>query len=725
MQIPGEDNTTLEVGDNDPLLQEATEWITQQTQRASLTDLRLALNIDAAHAGAIIMAMQKKDLVKKSGFMPFPQFFEYNQVAAPIAPAPAPAAVPTVAPSRSSDPFAPAPILDSEGNEWTGNIDSSLSGRGRVICVNGDIEEGIFENGQLIEGERVFGGELVKGNIDKGKFRDGKLSKGRTTYADGNYQEVDMYEGNEDTGRGRKIYFHEFSGGKSTEEGEFDSYHLVKGKKVETDGVVHEGEFLYAELKKGRKSFTHENYCDIDMEEGNDYRGKGRKVWNMDGKTEIQEGDFDNGCIEKGKITKNPGMPDMVVIEGNFANGRLQDGTITHADGQVVNVVAGKADGMGDEPEAEPDAYKEPIKGIRENAVFGLVPKKKNAEAMRGIERIESLCASLPEDEQRLIGELHIKFKDRTPSSGGFFAKKPTKAVSWKAFDIQAGEGNTFVEIDPLRLPENDSEITQYLLAVAKKYANQRKAEIAIEDLKEESMVYALSINYDHGVPNFLNSLEGIEKIRRAMGKLNEDETGLLSRSNLLILMAGQKKEDYAGSKYRIILSCDTTLGEDGIASFLRGELRRVEQEGASPAAAPSRKPAKKSVPGIFSSTRRKLVGALAALALVGGGAVAIHQASKKPVPVDTKPAPAPKAPEGDKKASDEKKAPKEDAKPAEETVEKVDLSAIPVGGKVTFKTKADGIKMGVLVKNSRGKYQPVDDFDFDGDDISTVVRIQ
>lgn len=625
MNTPDSSDTSIETGERDPLFQKATEWISQQTGRASLTDLRLALNVPAVRTEAILVAMNDKKIVKKSGFMPFPQFFEYTPPAVPVAPTPiaapvvAPVSTPVApTPAPRSNPFvrptqvAPdvsTPRLDIYDNEWTG-VGDDFSGHGKVKYRNGDMEEGVFEKGVLVVG--------------------------RQTYADGTFMDINMYK-------------------------------------------------------------------------GNGYNGEGKKVWS-DGEKH----------------------------EGSYEGGALWNGTLTRPDGTVVKVVDGVQQGSSTSG-AAPDTYREPIKGIRENATFGKFPKDKAAEANRGIERVENVCMGLPIEDQRRIGELHIKFKDRTPPAPGglkgILAKRPTGVVPWRALDTNPGEGKTFVEIDPLRLPADDNEITQYLITVAKKYDNQRKAEMAIEDLERQTQVFGLTLNYDHGSPNFFKSLDGIEKIKKAMMMLDEDETGMLSRSDLLILMVGQKKEDYLDSKYRIILSCDTPQDENLIASYLRGELRRVEQEDAA-GGAPSRKPTKKSVPGIFSKTRGKIAGVLAALAVAGGGAAAVHQINKKPTPVDTTPAPkAPKTPKAAEKAEEApeapvrapEEAPKAPEKSAAESgeVKKVDLSKIPVGGKVSFTSPEDGVKKGVLKKNSRGKYEPVDAFDFDGDDDGTVVRIQ
>ncbi|MCX6733770.1 MAG: hypothetical protein NTX63_03065 [Candidatus Peregrinibacteria bacterium] len=633
MNAPNNLDTSIETGERDPLFQNAIDWVEQQTGQASLTNLRLALNIPAARTEEILMAMQAKNMVKKSGFMPFPQFFEYTPPVVPVVvPAPAPVSTPVApapsAPVPRSNPFPrPAPpasasMLDTYGNEWEGVFDSNLSGHGKVVYQDdGEIREGLFENG---------------------------------------------------------VHF--------------------EGKRTRRDGATLEGTF-----------------------------------------------DKMSGRLLSGEIVE----PGIRIIKGDFdpRSGNLMDGTIKYLDdGSVRTIVNGVVDfgpmpnfttdpaDIDDKSHDEPEPYVR-IKGIRENAEFGLFPRSKAAEADRGIERIETLCMRLSEEDQRRIGELHIKFKDRTPPAPGglkgLLAKKPTGVTPWRAIDTNPGEGNTFVEIDPLRLPANDNEITDYLITAAKKYDNQRKAEMAIEDLERRTQVYGLTLNYDHGSPNFLRSLDGIEKIKNAMMMLNEDETGMLSRSDMLILMVGQKKEDYLDSKYRIILSCDTPLDEDLIASYLRGELRRVEQEDAA-GGAPSRKPTKKSVPGIFSKTRGKIAGVLTALAVVGGGAVAAHQINKKPVPVDTKPAPkAPEAPEAaeplkapEKAAEEAPKAPEKSAAESGE-VKKVDLSKIPVGGKVSFASPEDGVKKGVLKKNSRGKYEPVDAFDFDGDDDGTVVRIQ
>lgn len=593
-------------GENDSKFSDATNWIIGK-EKVALTDLAQNLGISIPRAKEIVNAMGEKGLVKSYGFMPFPNFFE-------VVPAPTPDST-TAAPSRSSDPFAPTPMLDTNGGEWKGSFDTNLSGQGKVVRASGIIEEGTFQTSFLVE-----------------------------------------------------------------------------GKRIRTDGVIMEGVF-------SRES----------------------------------------GMLLSGTITES-----WKITKGDFKpeDGSLMNGTIKYTDDGSVRrivdgVIANQSSPISTAPNPSFDAYVEPIRSIRENAIFGRVFKTKQAEAMKGVERIEELVRRLSDEDQRLIGELYIKFIDRTPPApsglGKLFTKKTTKETPWRALDTNVGEGNTVVEIDPLRLPADDAEIAQYLITVAKKYANQRRAEMAVYDLREATQVFGLELDYDHGAPNFLASLPGIEKIKNAMMRMDEEETGLLSRSSMLLLMAGQKQEEYVGGKYRIILSCDTTMSEDQIAAFLRGELARIEKEDASPLPVARRAPTKKSAPGIFSSTRGKIAGALAALAVVGAGAAVVHQ-NNKPVPVDTTPAPkAPKAPKAPEKAAEPPKAPEEAAEapkapeaPKKESgeIKKVDLSKIPVGGKVTFKTYEDGVKMGVLVRDGPD-YVAVDKFEFVNDGSNAVERLK
>ena len=343
------------------------------------------------------------------------------------------------------------------------------------------------------------------------------------------------------------------------------------------------------------------------------------------------------------------------------------------------------------------------IDGIREGKDV-MVSKElaKNKTAMEGIERVTVLCEKLSADEQRLIGALHITYTDRKPLAQSkwntlFRTKKSAKPAPWRALDTQVE--NTILYINPLQLPINDGEITQYIVNVAKKYDNQRKAEMEIDDLETQSGLRKIQLDYDHGNINFFNSLPGIERIKTALMSMTDEELRKLANIEILILMSGQKVEDYRKNKNTIILSCDTTQTEDEIAEYVRDRIKS--------------KPAR-----IAARTRTKIAGALAAVAIIGGGAAAVmHKSAPKPAPTDVaKQPPAPKSPP----PASEVPTPE-----LEEPVGKVDMNTIPLGGKVTFKTLEDGVKKGVLIKNSRGKYEPVDAFDFDGDDNRTVVRIQ
>lgn len=687
-----------------------------------------------------------------------------------------------------------------------------VDGKGKKTHEDGAVEEGEFKDSSLLKGKKTDS----RGSQD-GEFYLSELKKGRRTFADGKFVDIEMSEGNEYNGKGRRVWNNgtiedgEFVGGKlivgkftknpgkSNEtvlDGSFQSERLWNGTITEANGTVTkvvdgklenpsrpptphtftppvttpvpatpapdastprldsngnewtgvddsfsgrgkveakdggsaEGIFSKGGLIEGRRIFADVTFVNIEMSEGNEFTGKGRKVWS-DGT--IEDGEFDMGKLIVGKLTKNPGTSHELVLDGSFDSEQLWNGTITEADGTITKVVDGVEEGSTPSGSGfKTPNGQNPIKGIGENAEFGEVFKTKKAEAMKGLERIKELVRTLSDEDQRLIGELHIKFIDRTPPAprglGKLFTKKTTKIAPWRARNTNEGEGNTFIEIDPLRLPD-DREIKEYLITAAKAYDNQRKVEMEVEVLRREVQ---LSLAYDDdGVLNFLKSLDGIKKIKTAIQGMSEEEKDALSRSDLLILMVGQKKEYYIGSKYRIILPCDTSMGENQIASYLRGELRRVEQEDAA-GGAPSRKPTKKSVPGIFSKTRGKIAGVLAALTVAGGGAAAYQMTRPKAAPVDVDKAPAPRVPKAAEKVEEAVKAPEEAPKAPEKgsveagEIKKVDLSKIPVGGTVKFKTLEDGVKMGVLVKDGLD-YVAVDKFEFVKDGSNAVERLK
>lgn len=690
----------LEIEEHDAKIEDAVRWVVQQSGRGTfhVNSLKVPLQIrDENVLQRIVETLRSKGIIQTPSWASSPNTVEaaIADIDAALATLNVPRPSAPVVPVSRPDPFAipviessAPPILDTNGNEWMGNFDRNLTGQGRVEYTDGTIEEGIFENGLLVNGERIHGEGLTKGNIDKGEFKDGYLSNGLATHKDGTYVHIAMAEGNDRSGKGKKEYDHG-----TTEEGEFDDFSFTKGKRVGGDGTIKEGEFLYFELKKGRKTLPDGSFCDIDMTEGNDYIGTGSKKWNSG---EMQEGEF--------------------------YVGHLQNGTVTHADGTVTKLINGREEGSIDAPEvrSEPshrwvDVDTSAIKSFRENATIDK-PLLRNKAANEGIKRLESLCETLPEADQRLIGELYIVFKDRLPPApskfGALFAKgKGEKVPAWKAMDIQVE--NTVVIIDPLRLPTDDNEIKQYLVMVAKKYANQRKAEREVDALREATQVYGVALNYDQGVPNFLLSLPGIEKIKRAMMNLSEEETADLSRSDMLILMSGQKEEDYLTSKYKVIISCDTPLSEDKIASYLRGKLRNAGDTATESGEAPTPHwiPAKKSVPSVLSKTRGRLTNILAGLAIASGAGavyVATHKAPAAPTDVAKKPTPAPKAEE----------APKTE-------ITKVDLDKVNIGDTVTFESLEDGAAKGVVSKTITGKYRAAHGFKFTGTGHRAVIRTE
>lgn len=570
---------------------------------------------------------------------------------------PKPRANAFVAPAAPIFAPEPKPFTDVDGNKWDGVDQMTLIGHGRVERRDGTIDEGDFAHGDLIYGKRTFNVD----EIHEGIFRNNNLCEGVERSKDGTLLvRVKMSEGHTYNGKGRKEYESGWA-----EVGDFIDKRLKNGKAIEPSGNIFE---------QGR----------------------------------IFEGEFDD-------------------------SGRLFNGTITSPDGRKINIINGvEEDTQQREITDNEWAYfhsaftrdngqREPIKGIAENASYHEISEEdynKNKAAIEsGVARLTALIDALPEEiNRRRIGELHISYKLMPSNAPGRFGRligrrAPEKDNSWREFEVKPGD--THLYIDPLRLPKDDGTITAEMIVFSKQFEYQRKAEEVVSSLHADLEVN-FRLDYEHGFPKFKASIEKIEKIRKILVQLTQDEKDSLSTAGTVLLLSGQKPEDYADSRYNIIISCDSPLSEDAMVSEIRGKLRELDEKRRSAKGKPKSKPSA----GIFSTTRGKIAGALAGLTIAAGGQDILYRVAK----------PAPVAPKPDDKPAEPPKPPKGEPKKAPEAppVGKVDLSKIPVGGTVKFKTPEDGVKMGVLMKDGDG-YIAVDKFDFDEADPTnrTVKRIQ
>jgi hypothetical protein len=209
----------------------------------------------------------------------------------------------------------------SDGDIQLGEFrDNKFNGKGKFIFQGGEIHEGEFVNGQLIQGKITF----PSGNIQEGEFKAGMLNgKGKITLATGQVDEGNFKDGRLIQGKVT------FPSGK-IQEGEYKNGMLNgKGKITVANGTSGEGEFVNGMLN-GQGKITSPSGV---IKEGNFKDGKltGQgKITFPSG--EIQEGEFKNGMLNgKGKITLASGT----VEEGNFKDGQLIQGKITFPGGNI------------------------------------------------------------------------------------------------------------------------------------------------------------------------------------------------------------------------------------------------------------------------------------------------------------------------------------------------------------------------------------------------------
>lgn len=561
-----------------------------------------------------------------------PQFLDIDILPAPSTPV---VTAEPISPNEES-------FTDNEGNEWTGVDKDTLTGHGKVIRHNGIIDEGDFQDGNIIEGKRVYPNN---GEVDYGIFYDNDLSKGTETY-DNVTVRVQMNEGNTFDGKGRKEYF-TLGVLEYREEGAFIGRGLYDGKRIFSDGRI-------ATIQNG--ATIHETY----------EPPLTSTTPSPSSLPPITQADFDD-FLRRPSPQSNPNGP----IRSIFEYGRY-------------------------------------------NNIIGMSYNEQD-EWEKGIERVETLIKTLSEDDQRRIGELRAELKPLEPE------KSSGKDNPWRVFHLVPWD-NTTIEVDPRHLPADDTAITSDLVAFSKHYRYLHEVEGAIRDINRSSIT---NLQLDYGgnrenppFPNFKASIEKINKIRNVIAALSFDERTIFRGARVLVLLSGQKLEDYRNSDYEIIISCDSLADEKDFLTEIRERSQELEDKRGDstngPLVIPNRTKTKvsrnrPSTGGIFSRTRNRVLGALTGLALLTGGGIGAYRAVSKPAPV----APEPEAP----KPPTKPKAP-----PEATAVKKIDLTTIPVGGKVKFDNLEHGVKLGVVMKDGDG-YVAVDKFDLV--DRNTAIRLQ
>lgn len=115
-------------------------------------------------------------------------------------------------------------------------VDGKLEGPGKIACLEGEIQEGLFKEGRMVEGVRTY----ARGGLEKGSFNeDNQLhGSGKKVLQDGSIEEG-LFQNGKLEGQGKK----RMPDGALAEIGIFKNGRLMQGKRIFDDGTFHEGEF--------------------------------------------------------------------------------------------------------------------------------------------------------------------------------------------------------------------------------------------------------------------------------------------------------------------------------------------------------------------------------------------------------------------------------------------------------------------------------------------------
>ncbi len=188
-----------------------------------------------------------------------------------------------------------------DGSKAEGSFDDQGNGQGIVTRLNGNKEEGEFQNGQL-HGQ----GKLITGSAtESGQFNQGILVKGKKE-ADETIYEGSFNQAGELHGQGKITFFND-----EILTGEFNDGKFIKGTRIKPKGPTYEGEF------------TNETFIPV-------LNGQGKMT---DTNGTVYEGLFQKNELVKGTRTN----PDGTKFEGNFKLLALSgQGTMTSKDGVFV-----------------------------------------------------------------------------------------------------------------------------------------------------------------------------------------------------------------------------------------------------------------------------------------------------------------------------------------------------------------------------------------------------
>lgn len=201
--------------------------------------------------------------------------------------------------------------------EQTGTLNAQRF-TGSVKYQDGQVNEGIFEDGFLIEGTKSF----PDGIVYEGIFSSGLLTKGKCIFPNGEVQEGLFNYGFLSLGKIIKD-------GKVRVSGEFKDGDLVKGFEYWDDGTLERGDFYKGLLSDGVRY-----YADGDIETGFFAESgvlESGKRFKADTQC-FEEGEFEEGMLVEGNIKFTNGD----IFRGTFENAVLREGDVSFANGETM-----------------------------------------------------------------------------------------------------------------------------------------------------------------------------------------------------------------------------------------------------------------------------------------------------------------------------------------------------------------------------------------------------
>ena len=199
-------------------------------------------------------------------------------------------------------------------------LNNVLVGHGYRIWPEGQIEDGQFQDGLLVNGYRIW----PDGLIEEGQFQDGWLVNGRKTRPDAAFEEGQFQDGLLVNGYSKHSDGHIF-------EGRFVQALLVNGRRTSPNGQIEQGQFVNNALVNGEKTWPEGVRASGVFENGNVVKGK--KTWKNGG---IDEGTFVDGQLHGENCHRT--WPNRETFQGEFANGMIVNGngTVPYTNGDIA-----------------------------------------------------------------------------------------------------------------------------------------------------------------------------------------------------------------------------------------------------------------------------------------------------------------------------------------------------------------------------------------------------